>query len=185
MTGSKCLITGATVLALLVFAAGIAGATLTPIGDPSEWGSWSQRFEESGVGTFDTMAIYWISGALGNGFQTPDFRNFSATTPPWANVVMSTPATLGKAVGPGSTSLQFDIAFMGAKSSPFAFDFVAWNGSTKKEQAGANWSGSAWTIGGASKTYGAPPEVPEPASCCLLALAVGGIGLGLKKRKKA
>src|SRR5574340_34219 len=65
-----------TVLSLVV----LVGATMSlgaiiTVGDPIEIGSWTQRFQESGVGTFDYMGVKMISGD--DAFLAPVFRNFS------------------------------------------------------------------------------------------------------------
>ena len=52
------------VIAVVILALGAtpALATLAPLGGPLASHSWSQRFEESGVGNYDHLQLHMISG---------------------------------------------------------------------------------------------------------------------------
>ena len=72
MKKTTMLIAGLTML----LATSGAIADMSPVGDPMEIGSWAQRFEESGVGNFDFMAVQWVS-PTSDAFESLTFRNFS------------------------------------------------------------------------------------------------------------
>jgi len=156
---------------LLGLSCSAAWADLSPVGDPQDVGSWGQRFEESGVGNFDLMAIRMTSPAPDE-FEQPAFRNFTDGT--WHTLLNGT--TLASATGSSLDWLRFDIVFAPAQSEPLAFDFMAYRGDTKLEYAHAVWNGGGWTI-----TAGAPSSAPDRATVVPVpaALLLGAIGLGL------
>jgi len=138
---------------------------------------WSQAFQENGVGNFDWMEIYWISGSK---FDTPAFSNFSDTT--W--ILSYGNDAYAVATGDPLADLTFNIGFVGASSDPLSFDFLAWNGNGLADAAHADWNGSGWSITGCDPTGYNPPSasVPEPATALLL--GSGLLSLACAGRKK-
>jgi len=163
----------ATVALLLI--AGSASATLVPVGDPLDTGSWGQRFNESGVGYYDYMEVFWISGGP---FEDPAFANFSVSG--WAQTGENSGGTVATADGPQVTSMDFDISFQGSQASPLAFTFQAWRGNTWLEAANASWNGSGWSIVAGSKL----PRAPEPISMVMLGCVGAGMFVARKLRGK-
>jgi hypothetical protein len=84
------------------------------------------------------------------------------------------------AVGLDTTNLNFNINFTSDIRTPFTFDFLAWNGSTRKEAARAARNGSGWTINLITYDvlevdYNRTPVPAEPGT--LLLIGTGLLGL--------
>jgi hypothetical protein len=174
------------VLVLVLAGAGTASA-ISVIGDPIDDASWTQQFNESGVGNFDHLQVDMLTGTLENTLTMPAFRGFSVTNKGWKNMTTSSPATVGVAEGIAVNNLNFYVYFNGLKNdwkpaSPLTFVFTAWNGGNCMEQALATWNGSSWsfTTQAPSEKYAAP--VPEPVTICGLLLGIGGLVRYTRKR---
>ncbi|MFH1011764.1 MAG: cohesin domain-containing protein, partial [bacterium] len=109
------------------------------VGDPIDGDSWSQAFNESGVGNFDHMQMLMVSGPP---FRTPN--GIVGMASGWSQSYND--GTLLIADGPSLVSTNMTIYFSGNKSTPFTFIFQAWGGTTRKEEATVVWNGSSWTI---------------------------------------
>ena len=165
-------------LAAVICLPGIGLADYTTIGEPTETGSWSQQFNESGVGLFNIIEAFSLSG---NSFEPTPFTGFSNGG--WSGSLVNPTYALG--TGPAVTSLNWWINFFGAKASPLVFDFLAWNNDVIRERAHASWSGSSWTITVLSGE-GEPGEydrsaVPIPAAVWLLGTGLVGL-FGIRRR---
>lgn len=157
---------------LALAAAATARAGITAVGDPFNSGSWTQAFNESGVGNFDHIQMFMLSGPS---FEQPTaVLNF--TVGGWSQTYNDGTTVVGD--GPGTTNMNFAIVFSGALSDPLSFVFQAFNGYTNVENVAANWSGSAWSFGASS--YPTDYVTPAPGSLALLGL--GGI-VGLRRRR--
>ena len=173
----KRLISISAIAGLVLATTGTAMADLTPLGDPTEGDSWSQGFNESGIGSFDRVAVKMSSA--GDSFQSP--THYSSSNGSWALLYENTPPypTLASASGNPLTSLTWSVRFAGGTGNPFVFDYVAFNGSTIVNSAHAVW-GPGWGI----TNYGTSPSpywnpsfadvIPAPG-----AVLLGAIGLGL------
>jgi len=162
--------------AVLVFSSADTFANLTTVGDPIEGNSWTQRFEEKGVGLFDLVAVQMVSA--GDTFESTTHNNFSVGG--WSILYENdddfpTLASASTVTNPVS-SMQWDIHFAGNKSDPLAFNFVAFNGDTLLESAYAAWTGSGWNITAGSWNPLRSDVVPIPAPGAIL---LGGIGVTL------
>ena len=62
-------------MSIVLFMPAMALAVPTTIGDPIEGNSWSQQFNESGVGNFNIMEIYMLSDDY---FEQNAFSGFTA-----------------------------------------------------------------------------------------------------------
>ena len=146
-------------------------ADLVPIGEPIEGDSWSQRFNESGVGLFDLVAVKMSSS--GDSFESRTHYSFNKAG--WSLLYENSLPfpTLASASGPAVTTLDWTIKFVGTKSNPLTFDFVAFYGDTLRESARADWSGSSWTFTTGTWTP-SRAEIPAPG-----AVLLGLIGLGI------
>jgi len=170
-----------TVFAVVLSAASSALANLTPVGDPIQGDSWTQAFDESGIGSFDLVAVKMSSA--GDTFESPTHSGFNKAG--WALLYENTTPlpTLASADGPSVTSLVWTIKFAGGSSNPLVFDYVAFNGQNIANAAHAVW-GPGWGI----TNYGTNPSpywnpsradveavvIPAPG-----AILLGSIGLGL------
>jgi hypothetical protein len=182
MRTSKGLAIGLAVLALMLVVTNSSIAAIAPVGDAHEIGSWTQRFEESEVGTFDRIEVFFQGG--GDSFEGPGLANFSSTG--WIISASSGPSSGPSYVlaqGPGLTSLQFDVLFLGNVTDPVTFDFHAWNGTDSVEAARLAWDGGTWTI---TTTGDCVRPVPEPTTMIAGALLSFGVStLRILRKKRA
>ncbi len=162
-------------IALALAAFGPAAmADLTPLGEPMEIGSWAQRMNESGVGSFNFIAAKWLVPA-GSGFEAPGFRNFSVSG--WA-MLPSSPVFVS-ASGTQRTTLDFDMAFLPAKTVPIAFDFYSFLNETRTGAWHCTWNGSAWSFsanGGAAALTRSAFTVPAPGAALLAVFGLSIVG---------
>jgi hypothetical protein len=152
-------------------------ASFTAIDGVGTGNSWSQQFNESGVGNFDHIEISWVTGSL---FETPALTSFSAgwLLTPGGNT------TFSSASGTPLTSLNFFINWGPASTPiiPTAFDFYAWDGNTLKEAVRATYTG----VGGHEWDITPVPEPTTIIAGALLLLPLGASTLRiLRKRQTA
>lgn len=168
------------VLVALLTIVPAATANLTPLGDPQPIGSWAQRFEESGVGSFDLLAVVWVSPAT-TGFEAPVFRNF--TDPSWGNAINT--KSVATATGSALNWMQFDLAFLPDTNVPISFMFYAFapGVNTPVDSALASWNGGGWSfrivqdaMTRTSLAVQTSIPVPAPAAAGLVALGLGLVG---------
>ena len=170
----KLLIVVAVALAIGV-AAPTASAGPIPIGNPIPTNSWAQAFNESGVGLFNQMDVFTLTGL---GFETPAFTSL----PGWTFFGDSNHAW---ASGSAFDNLTFNLNFNGGSVSPLSFIFVASLNGVVLEKANAVWAGG-WTITGYTGQTGDADQlgssVPDGgATVALLGCAL--VGLGVLRRR--
>ncbi|HVZ18114.1 MAG TPA: PEP-CTERM sorting domain-containing protein [Terriglobales bacterium] len=156
----------------------LAFADLLPVGQPVLSGSWTQQFEESGVGPFNninfniiTPGVTWGDPSHPNGldgFVASDGSEWGSA------VVNDTNAwAYDNWYGVGyPDSLTFYATFSSDPSTPFSAIFYTWNDQQLVDNLLVNWDGSNWTI--------TPYSTPEPAS--LMLLGSGLLGLVLRRK---
>jgi hypothetical protein len=158
-------------VALFLFlSGGSAQAGLKAVGSVHVGGSWTQRFQETGVGNFDRVQVLM---ATGGPFELPVTQGgFDAAG--WAETCTNTIES--SAAGPAATLMQWDIAFQGTPATPLVFFFQAFRGATLLETAYCSWNGSAWVIddftpgtaswpGGEACGFGNAVVALEPGTC--------------------
>lgn len=162
-------------------------ADLTPIGDPIEGNSWSQVFNESGIGAFDFVAVRMITA--GASFESVTHSSFSNGS--WSTDYENDPTypTIASASGNAVVSLDWSIKFAGTQSNQFTFDYVAFDTSgdtdVLRNAARATWTGGGWQVTNYPVGQGAwwtPPTASDVASVSIPAPGVallGLMGLGL------
>ena len=165
-------------LSLLVSVNGALG-DLSTLGDPVPGESWSQLFNETGVGLFDLVAVRMVS--TGDTFEPPTHSGFSNIA--WSTIYENPSGLpiLATAAGPAVSNLTWSIKFAGLSNNPLVFDFVAFSGKTLLESAHAVWSGSKWTITAGSWTPTRAEVVPVPAAVLLGMLGLSVAGIKLRK----
>lgn len=163
--------------------AAAARGDLVASGNPLPGNSWGQRFNERGVGPFDLVAVQMVSGGT---FKSPTHRSFSVGG--WSNGLEWGGASpyQATAFGPSTSNLTWAIWFDTLQSTPIVFDFVAFNGNVKLEEARASWSGSAWSIQASSSwnpTRGELTSIPLPTPMALAVVGMAAVGLAYRKRR--
>lgn len=182
----KCIVS--LVVVTLLVAANGAVADLSAIGEPVEGNSWSQPFSESGVGSFNFVAVRMTSS--GDAFESPAIHTFNRSG--WT--IGSEDATMANASGPAQTSMNFSIKFAGSTSNQLEFDFVSFNGDLLKDAAHAVWKPGSWAIttftvsksgvDGTGITGWQRSDfeaVPVPAAVLLGMLGLGAAGIRLRR----
>lgn len=158
-----------------------AFAAFESVGDAYTTNSWTQQFEEKGVGDYDYMQFFMTSA--GDTWKLPAGIN-SFNKAGWAQTYND--GTLMIASGSTQTSMRFNLVFEGAKSDPLSFNIQAWFGDVLKENADVQWTGSKWIVtAAAGQAEKMVPPVPEPVFFQMGAL-MGMSGLGvLRLRRKS
>ena len=145
-------------------------------GLPVEGNSWSQGWNETGVGNFNSMQGYWVSGSL---FEAPSWSNF--TDGSWSTTVGT--STYVSASGSAVTNLTWNGHYADPSSAATSWRFAAFLDGVGLEYAQVDWNGSGWNIYAIDKTtWDAGNPVPEPSILTLI--GVGAIILGLTRRRR-
>jgi len=214
MGGRKSLVVAATALVVFVLATGVAGAYLAS-GEPIEGSSWSHEWDSLIDAGATQIDAHWLSPEYGFAYTDKlPFSKFDKTGNDyeWDSSVTweleNNRAVWATAKGASAKKFyHFTMTYSPPRSHDYAFtfDIMGWRGNELVEFTELSWTQSSpkwhWEYAHDSNNtadlqwardqgYTEPrassaAAVPEPASLCLLALAVGGIGVGLKKRKKA
>jgi hypothetical protein len=172
-------------VAILLFAAAPALAGLSLVGGPTVIGSWSQGFDETGIGDFDRIEVQMVSGGP---LESPAFTGLSSG---WTVIQSPTPTApkshvdLISASSPTPvTDLHWNINFLGSECSPLAFEFQAFNGDQLLALDQVAWTGNRWVI--TFPTWDLPPtvdnryppdtRVPVPGAGLLGLIGLGTVG---------
>jgi hypothetical protein len=163
--------------AMLLLVANVPAQAFTFCGNPIEGGSWSQGFNESGVGNFDRMQVDWLSGTM---FEPPTFTSLASG---W-NVVYENGGRNAVALGTAIDNMTFNIHFTGNSADGVSFQFTAFNGTVVKESARATYNGG-WNFAASGSPAKLPSEVPEPGTLLMLGIVLGLGGTIAMKRHRS
>ncbi|MFB3893947.1 MAG: hypothetical protein ACE15C_18210 [Phycisphaerae bacterium] len=166
------------IAAVCVLAMASSAMALTTEGTVWPAHSWGQTFtEDAGAGVFNRIEL-----ALAK--EPPAalelLSNFSVAG--WSQDKMLGTNALS-ASGGAVSKLTFDVTFEGVPTSPVVFTFSARNDSAVVCEALVSWSGSAWTIQPIQGEILSGP-VPEPLTMVSAFLAIGGLGMYVRKRTR-
>jgi len=189
----------------VILAPGAARAAIQVAGEPVGSDGWTQGFRESGVGTFDFLAVKIVSpeGKL----AAPGLGGFNRAG--WSAEGAGSSEFVAAAQGPQVGDMTFEIAFSGPTSEPLAMVFVAFRQGSLLEESKLEWDGDAWIGAPAFPStqewsLGSPawgpgdvlaegnpnptmiPPIPEPASIAIWGALVGLVTtFGCRRRKRA
>jgi hypothetical protein len=163
------------------FATSTAMATMLPVGEAWEIGSWAQRFRDSNEAAFNRIEISMTTSPA---FETPGLSGFS--DPSWAitDYIQESPTERSYVLAGGlaTTSIDFDVLFLGEVADPLVFAFNAYNGQTLIEAAELTWDGATWTVVTTGQTVRPAPPVPEPGTVVAAVLLLLPMGVGALRR---
>ena len=165
-----------------------ASADITFSGDPGTTpDDWTQTFNESGVGTFNSIAAFLETpGVL---FTNPGMTGF---TNGWASTA-NINSQYNLASGADTTNTNFNANFAPLGSVPFVMDLYAFLDGNIVDAGKASWDGvpsqgiNGWTMTGFTDNqaaYKAENTAPTPEPTSLLLLGSGLVGLAKLVRKK-
>jgi hypothetical protein len=155
-----------------------AAADITPVGDGTVTGSWSQQFVMNNAGTgssWDSFQVNIIGAVFEQGIQ-----NISDSAWKWT---ACNDCSVEMAAGPLRTNnLYFTLQFLPSMNVPFTLNFFQFQAGKllAGESTSLIWNGKQWSEGSA------PTYVPEPNGLALLSCGLLGIGvlLGAKGKTK-
>ena len=151
-------------------------ADVNPTGTGSLPGDWSQQWLENGIGKFNSVEWYVVSGSP---LQTPGLSGFS--DPSWSVTYLQGDGGAAFAVGGIVTDLYFYTSFADPQIPSQYYFYADLNGVIVDNYLITN-DGTGWTAivqGGAPVP---PPSVPEPASILLTGTLLLGASSLLKRR---
>jgi len=124
----------------VIVAPGAARAAIQVAGEPVGSDGWTQAFRESGVGTFDFVAVKIVSPE--GEFAAPGLGGFNRAR--WSAEGVGSSEVIAAAHGPQVGDMTFEIAFSGPSSDPLAMVFVAFREGSLLEESKVEWDGNAW-----------------------------------------
>lgn len=148
--------------------------------------TWSQAWNESGVGAFDTVAVFGRGSTL--------FNPMYGLNAPWTVGVQNPVGSLYKttyAYGPSVVNLNLSTSgtYDDSSTPQIEFDFVAFRGNTIVEAVRVWYDGDYQASNGDPARWrfdvgGALPHenpVPEPFT---MALGLAGLGVAIARRRR-
>jgi len=170
-------------LVVVILFTSFAFGNVTTSGSAIPTGSWTQQFNESGVGPFnnmvftiDTPGVTWGDTANPTGinaFNPSDGYDWGSTNSNGGKTVWAFYNYYGV---PYPSDLNFNLTFSSDQGTPLGFDFFTYDDQKLVDRGHAGWNGGGWDI----KTYST--STPEPATLTLL--GIGLIGAGIRRKLK-
>jgi MYXO-CTERM domain-containing protein len=162
------------VLAAAASVTSVARADMAPVGDPFPHGSWGQQWVENGVGNFDHVQFFMISGATQ--FDTPTaLQGFSAS---WSQTYND--GNVAVMDGNAVNELYWSHIYTGDQSTPFSYCFEAYSNGVMVDSVVINWVPNVgWTFDAKTASHGF--VVPTPGAAALMGLGA----LASKRRRRA
>ena len=158
-------------------------ASIVAIGPPVVGSSWAELFNDSGVGTFNSIVGVFQSGGPFDSI-TETFSVYGSLPPGlsaggWSSSLSADYKTATISGAP-TTDLNFYGTFAASVSDPLSFTFYTYDGSQLVDETLMNWSGTTWT----SSTV----PVTEPTTViagALLLLPFGASAFRILRKNRA